>query len=157
MCSCQWCEVFCTADRLRICNFVTYGLILLGIIIRFFVSDEKDDGIGDTPSFLFVSQAILTFLFVALLIAGELHKPAAIMMCFPLLMSRTGRGVIIVMLSLPLTNFLEAYTAILMIITTTVGVINISLGCKDGPIELKYAEEGVPERSYNTPSMAPPA
>ena len=121
--------------------------MLLGVLIRFFVSESTDEGIGETPQFLFISQAILTFLFVGLLVCGELHKPAAIMMCFPLLMSRTGRGVIIVMFSLPLTNFLEAYTALIMIICVTMGSINIALGCKDGPVELKYAEEGVPERT----------
>ena len=130
--------------------------MLLGLILRFFLSEEDDGGIGRTPMFLYIVQFFLTVVLVLMLISGEIHKPAGILMCFPLLMSRVGRGAIILMLSLPLTNFLEAYTAILAIICACVGVLNMSLGWRDGVIELKYAEEGVPERG-SLPSKAPPS
>ena len=90
-----------------------------------------------------------------MLISGELHKPTAILMCFPLLMSRVGRGAIILMIALPITNFLEAWTAIIAILCAAIGILNMSLGWRDGVVELKYAEEGVPERGtfVNNPNQ----
>ena len=49
------------------------------------------------------------------------------------------------MLALPLTNFLEAWTAIIAIICACVGVLNMSLGWRDGVVELKFANDGVPD------------
>ena len=40
--------------RLRNLNFFAYGLIILGLILRFLVTTEEDSGIGDTPYFLFI-------------------------------------------------------------------------------------------------------
>lgn len=118
----------------------------LGLILRFFVSDASDSGIGRTPTFLFILQFVLSILLILMLISGELHKPTAILMCFPLLMSRVGRGAIILMIALPITNFLEAWTVIIMLACAFVGILNMSLGWRDGVVELKFAEEGVPER-----------
>ena len=94
---------------------------------------------------LFAVQMVLTLVFILMLISGEIHKPAALLLCFPLLMSRVGRGAIIMMIALPVTNFLDAVTAVIAIIGTAVGVLNISIGYNDGPVELKFAEEGVPD------------
>ena len=66
-------------------------------------------------------------------------------MCFPLLMSRVGRGAIILILALPVTNFLDFSTVLIALIGAAVGVINISIGYHDGPVEIKYANEGMPE------------
>ena len=141
-------------------NFIIYGLIALGLILRFIVADEDDNGVGRTPTFLFIVQLILTFIFIGMLICGELHKPVALLMCFPLLMSRVGRGAIIIILSLPVTNFLDFSTVLIALIGAVVGGINISLGWHDGPVELKYAEEGIPEDygqgKSNTPSTGAP-
>ena len=71
-------------------------------------------------------------------------------MCFPLLMSRVGRGSIILMLSLPITNFLDMYTAVIAIFCAAVGILNMSLGWRDGIVELKYADEGMPERGMSS-------
>ena len=141
----QMLKEFCTAPRMRITNFVTYGLIILGVILRAIVSDEADEGVGGTPVFLYIVQLLLSIVFVGMLICGELHKPVAILMCFPLVMSRVGRGVIIIILALPVTNFYDFSTALIMIITTVIGAVNIYIGFNDGPILLKYAQEGMPE------------
>ena len=77
---------------------------------------------------------------LALLVMGELHKPTAFLICFPLIMSRTGRGAIILMISLPLTNFSDIFTVFLAIICSSIGVINILMGFNDSPVELKFAE-----------------
>ena len=77
---------------------------------------------------------------LALLVMGELHKPTAFLICFPLIMSRTGRGAIILMISLPLTNFSDFLTIFLAIICSSIGVINILMGFNDSPVELKFAE-----------------
>ena len=130
---------------MRITNFVTYGLILLGVILRAIVASEEDEGVGGTPVFLYIVQLVLSIIFVGMLICGELHRPVAILMCFPLVMSRVGRGVIIIILALPVTNFYDFSTALIMIIAAVIGGINIYLGINDGPILLKYAQDGMPE------------
>ena len=130
----QFLKDFCTAPRLRITNFVTYGLIILGVILRAIVSEEEDPGVGGTPVFLYIVQLVLTLMFTGMLICGELHRPAAILMCFPLLMSRLGRGIIIIVLSLPVTNFYDFSTALITIVATAVGVMNCIIGFRDGPV-----------------------
>ena len=112
--------------------------------------------------FLFIIQFILTVLLVLMLISGEIHKPAAVLVCFPLLMSRMGRGAIILMIGLPLTNFLEFWTVVIAIVVACVGILNMSLGWRDGVVELKFANDGVPDwRAGGIPSaqttMATPA
>ena len=111
--------------------------------------------------FLFIIQFILTVLLVLMLISGEIHKPAAVLVCFPLLMSRMGRGAIILMLGLPITNFLEFWTAVIAIVVACVGILNMSLGWRDGVVELKFANDGVPDWRSGIPSaptnMATPA
>jgi len=109
------------------------------------MNDEEDSGIGNTPAFLFIVQFVMSYVLVGLCILGELHKPSSIMMCFPLLMSRTGRGAIILCVAGPVTNFGDFFTSLISIIGISVGILNISLGCNDAPVELKFAEEGVPE------------
>ena len=144
--------------RLKILNFFTYGLIGFGLILRFFVSDSGDNGIGRTPMFLFIIQFVLTILLILMLICGEIHKPIAVLVCFPLLMSRVGRGAIILMVSLPITNFLDFWTVLIAIFCALVGILNMSLGWKDGVVELKFAEEGIPERGMrNVPTNSNPA
>ena len=134
-----------TKERLRVCNFVVYVLLILALILRVIVADEEDSGIGRTPTFLFIVQFILTVLFVGMLICGELHKQPAILMCFPLLMSRVGRGAIMFVLALPVTNFLDFSTVLIALLGASVGIINISLGYHDGQVEIKYAADGLPE------------
>ena len=157
-------EDFFTIQRLKVLNFIIYGLIFTGLIVRFFVAESGDNGIGKTPMFLYIVQVVLTIILILLLICGELHKPVAVLVCFPLLMSRMGRGAIIFMVSLPITNFLDFFTVLIMIICACVGVLNMSLGWRDGIVELKYANEGVPERGMrnmpaanNIQTPAPPA
>ena len=135
--------------RLRNLNFFAYGLIFIGLILRFLVTDAEDSGIGDTPYFLFIVQFIITIIFVMLLLFGEMHRPAPILICFPLLMSRSGRGALIMMLGIPITNFTDIWTVIIAAIVTTIGVINFIIGFRDGPVELKYAEENDYKPSAN--------
>ena len=141
---------FFTPPRLRVLNYVAYGLMAFGMILRFLVTAEEDSGIGRTPFLLFIVQFVVTYAFIAMLIMGEMHKPAAILLCFPLLMSRLGRGSIILMLSLPITNMLEIGTTMIMIICACIGIFNMILGWKDGPVELKWADEGVPDQETGT-------
>ena len=152
---CGSCAEWFTVQRLKVINFIAYGLIILGLILRFFNADDGK-GIGKTPAFLFITQVALSCIMVTLLILGELHKPVSIMVCFPLLMSRTGRGTIIVMIGAPVTNFLNFFTAVISIIAISVGILNISLGCNDAPVELRFAEEGLPERKRTAKESTPP-
>jgi len=59
------------------------------------------------------------------------------------------------MIALPITNFLEAWTAIIAILCAAIGILNMSLGWRDGVVELKYAEEGVPERGFGADHSTP--
>ena len=45
------------------------------------------------------------------------------------------------MLGIPITNFTDIWTVIIAAIVTTIGVINFIIGFRDGPVELKFAEE----------------
>ena len=110
-----------------------------------------------TPTFLYIVQFIFSYVFLMLLVMGEMHKPVPILLCFPLLMSRVGRGIIILMVSLPITNFNEAVCAIIAIICSLIGILNMMLGCRDGQVELTYAKDGVPESGSATTSTAAPA
>lgn len=136
---------FLTAPRLRVTNFISCGLIVLGIILRFVVSDEEDEGVGGTPTFLYIVQFLLTLLFVTMLICGELHKSPVILRNLPLLMSRSGRGVIMLFIALPVTNFYDFITVLIALVAALIGILNICIGYHDGNVELKYADEGVPE------------
>ena len=127
--------------RLRNLNFVAFGLVILGLILRPISSGDEDSGVGNTPTFLFALQFIITIIMLILLVMGELHKPTTFLICFPLVMSRTGRGAILLMISLPLTNFESILTVLLAIICSTIGVINIIMGFHDSPVELKFAED----------------
>ena len=126
-------------------NFVTYGLMCFGLILRFFTADSEYTGFNKTPTFLFICQFIITIVFILFLISGEIHKPAGLLLCFPLLMSRLGRGTIILMLSMPITNLLNFWCALIAIFCSIVGIINMSVGWHDAAVELKFAEEGVPD------------
>ena len=92
-----------------------------------------------------------------LLVMGELHKPTAFLICFPLVMSRTGRGAILLMISLPLTNFESILTVLLAIICSTIGVINILMGFHDSPVELKFAEDDTYTPTKAASNAMPPA
>ena len=154
---CQKIQGFCKPQRLRVLNFLTYGLMATGLILRFILNSSSEDGIGMTPTFLYIVQFVFSYIFIMLLIMGEMHKPVAILLCFPLLMSRVGRGTIILMVSLPITNFNEAVCAIIAMICSCIGVINMMLGCRDGQVELTYAKDGVPESNTTATSTAAPA
>ena len=141
MCNRDKLEETFQGKRLRNLNFFAYGLIFLGLILRFLVTTEEDSGIGDTPYFLFIVQFIITIIFVMLLMFGEMHRPTPVLICFPLLMSRSGRGALIFMLGLPITNFTDIWTVFIAAIIVTIGVINFIIGFRDGPVELNYAEQ----------------
>ena len=61
------------------------------------------------------------------------------------------------MIALPLTNFVDFWTAFLAIICSSVGVMNMLIGMKDNLVDLKFAQiEGyVPTRADN--NTEPPA
>ena len=61
------------------------------------------------------------------------------------------------MIALPLTNFLDFWTAFLAVICSSVGVLNMLIGMNDNPVDLKFAQiEGyVPTRADN--NTGPPA
>ena len=94
-----------TDKYLRYLNFAAYSLVILTLILRVILSDEEDNGIGNTPTFLFVLQCIMTILILASLVMGELRRTEDFIICYPLELSRTKRGIIILIIALTLTNF----------------------------------------------------
>ena len=136
------CEMTLTPNRLKVINLITAGFIIFTNILRFFVKDDSE-GINGTPLMLFVVQTVLTVTYAVFIVCGELFCPPILLANFPLLISRTGRGALIILISLPL---MCAHFAIilLVVLTTLIGVLNVWLGWKDPPVTLKMASEGKP-------------
>ena len=128
-------KVRCTPKISQTFNLIACLLIVLGILLRY-VLNTFEDTIGKTPILLFHVQALASLLCVFLVVAGEFGKPQRVLGCFPLLCSRTGRSVIVLMVSIPLTNFTDFYTAVISIFCSCVGLVGIVVSWQDPPVEL---------------------
>ena len=136
------CEITLTPNRLKVINLITCGLIVFTNILRFFVKDDSD-GINGTPLMLFLVQTVLTITYGVFIVCGELFCPPILLANFPLLISRSGRGALIVLISLPLMCA-NGWIILLVVVTTLIGLLNVWLGWKDPPVTLKMANEGKP-------------
>merc|ERR1712013_67476 len=94
-------KVKLTPTSFKILNFAACGLIIFANVLRFFVSEKGDDGIDGTPLMLFFIQTILTIMHALFVICGELFCPPVLLANYPLLVSRMGRGAIIILIALP--------------------------------------------------------
>ena len=93
--------------------------------------------------------AILTIIILgllALIIIGELKKLEKILGCFPLLMSRSGRGMMIFAIGL-ITCCRNKVVLGLSIVAMLVGILNIILGSRDDHVTIDKAYQSTARES----------
>ena len=136
-------EVKLTPKMFSVLNILGCCLIILTNVLRYFVKNNSKKGIDGTPVMLFMIQTILTILHALLIFFGEINKPAFILYYYPLLVARFGRGVLLILVALPLLcpNF---WIILLVIIITLIGALNIWMAWDDAPVTLNFDDEGFP-------------
>ena len=93
---------------------------------------------------IFFIQTILTVMHALFIISGEILAPMALIAQYPLLMSRVGRGSIMILLGLPL--FAPDFFIWLCVVPILlIGILNVWIGWGDPPVTMKMAKEGRPE------------
>ena len=137
---------------ISIINLIFIGLMNVCLILRFFLGGGEDVayvtedeeiivgdvvvGVGGTPTFLFLIQLLSTVAFSILLVLAELKKAEGMMGYIALFKSKSGRGVVLLMLALPTTNFHNWFIAIVAILTVLVAILNILIGFSEPPLTL---------------------
>lgn len=116
--------------KMRIINFVSYGLIVFTILMRILTAEDVEGRYDHVPSGFFWMQIVWTLIVVAFLVMGEIQKPLNMIAKFPMIISRKGKGVILIATALPLiANNIWAF--ILCSIIILVGAFNIFIGWGD--------------------------
>ena len=79
-------------------------------------------------------------MFAILVLCGEFRAPLVVLQNFPLLISRTGKGFIIILVTIPLIgpNF---YIVVLCILISLIGALSVWLGWSNGPVTLEQARD----------------
>ena len=67
---------------------------------------------------------------------AALRKPLVLIIWFPMILSRAGRGLMYIFLTLPMITR-EASTIILGVLILLFGIFNILIGWTEAPIDLK--------------------
>ena len=146
-----------TPTAFKVLNISAAALIIFTNILRFVVKPDDKEGIDGTPVMLFIVQTILTVLHAIFIICGELFWPLVILANYPLLVSRMGRGIIIVLVAVPLLSW-NFFIIVLVLLIILIGLLNVFAGKNDPPVTLKMAKEGVPEqkdREVEIPNKLP--
>ena len=118
----------CNSTILAVFNFISFILIIACAVLRVFWKDEEKEGFSGVNPFLYFIQVGTTVLLTVFLALGELQKSELVLGAFPLLMSRAGRGVIMMMVALPLTQWSDGAIASAVIFVTLVALFNIMVG-----------------------------
>ena len=136
-------EVKLTEKTLGCINAVACSGIIFTNILRWFVRSDKKEGIDGIPIMLFFVQTVLTIMFAVFVICGEFRKPLMLVQSFPLLVSRLGKGVLIILVTIPLIgpNFL---VVLLCILICLICALSVWLGWSHGPVTLEEARNPLP-------------
>ena len=137
-------KVKLTPPILKVINIITCLLIIFTNLLRYFVRKDNKEGIDGCPIALFFVQTVLTIMHAVFIICGELWCPPILIANYPLLVSRVGRGALIVLVGVPLTgpNF---FVVVLVFLIALVGLINIWIGWDDPVVTMKLAKDGPTE------------
>merc|ERR1712194_624575 len=131
-------EVKLTEKTLGCINTVACSGIIFTNLLRWFVKSDTKEGIDGIPIMLFFVQTVLTIMFAVFVICGEFRKPLMLVQNFPLLVSRLGKGALIILVTIPLIgpNFL---VVLLCILICLIGALSVWLGWSHGPVTLEEA------------------
>ena len=121
---------------ISIINIVFVVLMNICLLLRFFLSPEGMDGVGGTPTFLFLIQFISTIAFSILIVLAELKKGETILGYLVIFRSRSGRGTVMLMCGLPVTNWHNWFIGLSAILISLVAVLNLLIGWSDEPLKL---------------------
>ena len=136
-------EVKLTEKKLGALNTVACAGIIFTNILRYFVKSDKKEGIDGIPILLLFVQTVLTIMFAVFVICGELRKPLTLVQNFPLLVSRTGKGIIIILVTVPLIG-LNFFVILLCLLICLIGALSVWLGWSHGPVTLEEARNPLP-------------
>ena len=132
-----------TGTKLATLNTVACVGIIFTNILRYFVKADNKEGIDGIPLMLFFVQTVLTIMFAVFVICGEIRKPLSLVQNFPLLVSRTGKGIIILLVTVPLIS-LNFFVILLCLIICLIGALSVWLGLNHGPVTLEEARDPLP-------------
>ena len=126
-------RLFFSEKKMLVLNCVAVGFLILGSIVRFATTPEGKRGFEGTPAGQYVMMFLWNLWFCALIIMGEVKKPESILVKWPLLVSRTGKGWILIWLSFFFFSR-HWFPVLCCVIGIIIGGINIFVGFPDPPM-----------------------
>lgn len=124
-------SVILNAKKMKVINVLITIILLIQTILRLVLSWNDGEAKG-----LLLMWSIYIFALAILNILGEFRKPEHLLVWYPLILTRSGRGFMFIFLSLPMFTK-EASTICLGIIVILGALLNIILGWNDQPISLE--------------------
>jgi hypothetical protein len=115
---------------MKVINSILAALLISQAVCRC-IYTIPDDSRG-----LVDSWATYTILLTILTILGEFRKPIRFIVNFPFLLTRTGRGVMFLLLTLPMFGT-DGATIALGVFVILGAIFNIVLGWKDAPMSFE--------------------
>ena len=120
---------------------ITASVLLIVAQLAKWASDDKGAvGKFGIPTGSFVIWSLFVLALLVGTILGELHKGAPILYSFPLLMSRSGRGIMLFLISF-MTCCRNKLVLGLAIPAMLIAIVNIFIGGKDIEVTLSLAYE----------------
>jgi len=111
--------------KIRIINIIITVILITQTVLRLALSFNNGEAKG-----LLVNWLIWIFFFSAFIIMVEIRKPEKWIVWFPLILSKSGRGVFFIFLTLPMfTN--EPSTIVLGVLVILGGFFNIIIGWRE--------------------------
>lgn len=114
---------------MKVINCILAAILITQAVCRCIYTYSTDSrGLVD-------SWATYTILLTILTIFGEFRWPISYIVNFPFLLTRIGRGLMFLLLTLPMFGH-DAATIALGVFVILGGIFNVILGLKDGPLSI---------------------